>query len=180
MPRDSSPRTSTFADQHTGWVFVGFSDENVRPWLRPGTVRLWDDARTIAKREGEFVLFLQLGRSGARWVGAGRIVGPEARWKAFGVEVRCTRVLAPGLLAVPGLLPSKLGSSDENSPARLPPEEAWENRELAAVIGVHRFRARTPFLDAGRDLRLTGSDLRLLIALQPELAGLLEASGRGP
>ena len=40
-------------NQVEGWVFVGFPDEHLRSMLRPGSIRLWDDARTIGKLPGQ-------------------------------------------------------------------------------------------------------------------------------
>lgn len=144
----------------------------MREWLRPGSVRLWEDARTISKEPGAPVLYLQLGERGPRWEGAGRVVEVEERWKSFGVYVRCTKVLPRGIHAVPRI-PDPAASKGTPARTSYPAEEAWENRSLASLLGLHRFQTRTPFLDEGRDLRLTGSDLRLLVDLQPGLAQLI-------
>lgn len=161
------------ANQVQGWVFVGFPDEHLRTMLRPGTVRLWDDARTIGKTPGQPVFFLQTRERGAAWVGSGVITGVDERWKAFGVYVETRTLLAR-------MLPTEAGGR-ENSPKAGPPSSdsirslgmgAWENRTLAARMGFEGFRSRTPYLEEARDIRLTASDWAVLCQLQPSLQGL--------
>jgi len=158
-----------FANQHVGWVFLGYPDERLRSWLRPGRVHLFEDARAIAKEEGAPVLFLQLGARSAHWVGAGTVAGLEERWKMFGVHVRCTRVLSPGLPSVPPARPASEGGGPATDLFRVP----WENRALASHLGLDGFRSTTPYLDDRRDLRLTAYDLRRLVDLQPGLRALV-------
>ncbi len=163
-------------NQIEGWVFVGFPDEHLPSLLRAGTTRLWDDARTIGKQPGHPVLFLQTRERGASWVGAGVIAEVEERWKAFGVYVETRTVLAR-------MLPTMTGVSGSHPPSVSSPVDsirsqgmaAWENRTLAARIGLAGFRSRTPFLEGERDLRLTSSDRSLLCQLQPSLNRLWPA-----
>jgi hypothetical protein len=161
------------ANQLEGWVFVGFPDEHLRSMLRPGTVRLWEDARTIGKAAGQPVLFLQTRERGAAWVGSGVINGVDERWKAFGVYVETRAVLArmmPTETRDPEGLPKKgAGSADS---IRTRGMSAWENRTLAARMGFEGFRSRTPYLEEGRDIRLTASDWNVLCELQPSLRSL--------
>jgi len=156
-----------------GWVFVGFPDERLRSMLRPGTVRLWDDARTIGKIPGQPVLFLQTMERGAAWVGSGIVAEVEERWKAFGVYVETRTVLARMLATVrwEASGSAKPGASAFDS-LRSRGVAAWENRALAARIGIVDFRSRTPYLEAERDLRLTVSDWAVLLDLQPALRDL--------
>jgi hypothetical protein len=160
-------------NQVEGWVFVGFPDEHLRSMLLPGSVRLWDDARTIGKLPGQPVLFLQTREHGAAWVGSGSVIGTEERWKAFGVFVETRTVLERMLVTVapdPGA-PPKGGHRTVDS-IRSQGMAAWENRTLAARVGFAGFRSRTPFLEEQRDLRLTASDWSLLCRLQPSLRSL--------
>ena len=161
------------ANQLVGWVFIGFPDEHLRPMLRPGTVRLWEDARTVGKSPGQPVLFLQTREQGAAWVGSGLVSGVEERWKAFGVYVE-TRTVLPRLLVT--VAPSPGHSPNRNPPGaeavRSRGTAAWENRTLAARLGFGGFRSRTPYLEEERDLRLTASDWNLLCQLQPSLLHL--------
>ncbi len=159
-----------------GWVFVGYPDEHLRSILRAGTVRLWDDAHTIGKVPGQPVLFLQTREKGAAWIGSGVIRGVEERWKMFGVYVETRTVLArmiPTLTAYPD------GDSDRYPSSvvsiRTQGAAAWENRTLAARVGILDYRTRTPYLEEGRDVRLTGSDWRVLCELQPSLRMLWPA-----
>ncbi len=162
-----------FAEHPSGWVFLGFPDEALRRWLRAGTVRLWSDARSISKVEGQSVLFLQLGKAGAHWEGAGRIEAPEERWRQFGVRVRCTQLLPHPLPAVPATVSEPTATGNPSREPRIPSEDLWENRALASLVGLHRFRSRTPYLEDSRDLRLSDSDVRLLRTLQPGIEPLL-------
>jgi len=157
-----------------GWVFVGFPDEHLRTMLREGTVRLWDDARTIGKVPGQPVLFLQTREQGAAWVGAGVVTDLEERWKAFGVYVQTRTVLAR-MLPVSSRdarnHPTAQATAVEAIRARGP--AAWENRTLAARLGFMGFQTHTPYLEDTRDLRLSDSDWSVLCQLQPSLLGLI-------
>jgi hypothetical protein len=156
-----------------GWVFVGFPDEHLRAMLRPGTVRLWDDARTVGKRPGQPVLFLQTRGLGAAWVGSGVVTEVEERWKAFGVYVETRKVLSR-LLATMTAYPDgrPTGGTRAVDSIRSQGMAAWENRTLAARIGFPGFRSRTPYLEGERDLRLSATDFSMLCQLQPSLASL--------
>jgi len=156
-----------------GWVFAGFPDERLLSMIRPGTGRLWDDARTMGKRPGEPVLFLQLGPRGAAWVGSGTVSGLEERWKAFGVHVTTRRVLPRPLPAIATESATRdAGLRQAQVSIRTRGIAAWENRTLAARIGLAEFRLRTPYLEESRDTRLSASDWGLLCELQPRLADL--------
>jgi hypothetical protein len=160
-------------NQFEGWVFLGFPDEHLRSMLRPGTVHLWEDARTIGKIPGQAVLFLQTRERGAAWVGSGVVTGVEERWKAFGVYVETRTVLAHMLTTVkrnPDSLPDRGDRAVDSIRSR--GMAAWENRTLAARIGFGGFRSRTPYLGEERDIRLTASDWRVLCQLQPSLSSL--------
>jgi hypothetical protein len=161
------------ANQVEGWVFVGFPDEHLRSMLRPGSIRLWDDARTIGKLPGQPVLFLQTREHGAAWVGSGVVTGTEERWKAFGVYVE-TRTVLPRMLVTVALDPDihPKGRPRTVDSIRSQGMAAWENRTLAARLGFAGFRSRTPFLEEARDLRLTASDWNVLRQLQPSLRSL--------
>ncbi len=141
-------------------MFVAEPDEPLARWLEVGTERHWGDARTLGMAPGQPVLFLRVGGSGAWWVGSGTVVDVGERWRAFGVRTRCVRRSSPPLPAVPPDTVSPTGSV------------AWENRALAARLGIGRFRSRTPYLDASRAMRLTSLDLDRLEAIQPRLAAL--------
>jgi hypothetical protein len=161
------------ANQVVGWVFVGYPDEHLRSMLRPGAVRLWEDARTVEKVPGQPVLFLQTRERGAAWVGSGVIRGAEERWKAFGVYVE-TRTVLPRLLATVATDPK--GPPEGRVPnvdsIRSLGMAAWENRTLATRLGLVKFRSRTPYLEEGRAVRLTASDWSVLCQLQPSLGDL--------
>ena len=161
------------ANQVEGWVLVGFPDEHLRSMLRPGTVRLWDDARTIGKTPGQPVLFLQTRERGAAWVGSGAITAVDERWKAFGVYVE-TRILLARMLVTEAGRPDGLPKTGLRSADSIRSQgmAAWENRTLAARMGFEGFRSRTPYLEEGRDIRLTASDLNVLYQLQPALRSL--------
>ncbi len=147
------------AEHSVGWVFVGYPDERLDRHLVPGRIVHWRDARTMGVEADQPVLFLQLDERSGSWVGSGRIVDVEERWRAFGVRVRCLERLERPLPAVPG---------------PVGPEGAttWENRTLAARLGLATFRTRTPFLDEGRVHRLTAADLDRLVGIQPALRPL--------
>ncbi len=161
------------ANQLEGWVFVGFSDENLLSMLHPGTVHLWDDARTIGKAPGQPVLFLQTQGKAPAWAGFGVVTQVEERWKAFGVYVETRTVLSRLLVTVVSESsgPPTKGTSHVDS-IRSQGPAAWENRTLAARIGFGGFRARTPYLEEERDIRLTASDRNVLCQLQPALRSL--------
>jgi hypothetical protein len=160
-------------NQLEGWVFVGYSDENLLSMVRPGTVRLWDDARTIGKAAGQPVLFLQTQGKAPAWAGSGVVTEVEERWKAFGVYVE-TRTVLSRLLAT--VVSNAGGHPTEDTrqvdAIRSQGAAAWENRTLAARIGFGGFRARTPYLEEERDIRLTAADLSVLCQLQPALRAL--------
>lgn len=161
------------ANQVVGWVFVGYPDEHLRSMVRPGTIRLWDDARTIGKVPGQPVLFLQTRERGAAWIGSGIIHQLEERWKAFGVYVETRTVLAHMLVAVnPEPEGHRDGRSRTVDSVRSQGMAAWENRTLAVRLGFAGFRPRTPYLEERRDIRLTASDWRTLCQLQPSLPSL--------
>ncbi len=153
-------RVTLVADQDAGWVFVTEPDEPLAPWLKVGAERDWGDARTLGRAPGQPVLFLRAGGSGAWWVGSGRVVDVSERWRAFGVRTRCVHRSSPPIPAVPPRTVSAPGPV------------AWENRALAARLGLDRFRSRTPYLDASRAMRLTSLDLDRLEEVQPRLATL--------
>jgi hypothetical protein len=155
-----------------GWVIQGYAGERIDRDLAPRTVHHWDDARSRGKLSGQPVLFLQPHPRGSHWVGWGRVVDPEERWRVFGVMVRCEEVLRPGLPV--GASPQVPPSRGESSPDITGHE--WEYRELGYALGFEAHRERTPYLDTdARDLRLSVHDLRFLLRLQPALGRL----GRG-
>ncbi len=147
-------------DQFVGWVFVGYDDEELRRDLRLGRPYHWKDARTQGKEIGQLVLYLQTGTP-PRWVGRGHIQEIEERWKIFGVSVVLDRWISPPLPA----------RARRPTPASGPVEhvDRWENRTLADRIGVPGHRPHTPFLEEGRDLRLTAADRDELFRQQPAL-----------
>lgn len=148
-------------DQIVGWVFVGDDDEDLRRMLRPNAPFCWRDARTQGKSVGQPVLLLQTGGT-PRWVGRGHIHSLDYRWKIFGVTVMLDGWIDPPLVA--------------RAPESANPDRGvylharhWENRTLASRIGLPGFHSRTPYLEEGRDLRLTRADLEELIRQQPAL-----------
>lgn len=155
------------ADQLVGWVFVGYPDEHLRTLLRPRAVRFWSDARTIEKVVGQPVLYLQTRDEGSAWIGSGAVVELEERWKAFGVHVE-TRSVLPRLLRVI----AATRQSDITRSVLSLGGAPWENRTLATHLGLAEFRSRTPYLEQGRDVRLTASDWHHLTELQPALLDL--------
>ena len=161
------------ANELVGWVFVGYPDERFRQIVRAGEVHLWDDARTIGKTPGQPILYLQTWKRGAAWVGSGVVIRVEERWKAFGVYVETRSILTrliPTLAVEPEGPPDGRITSVESIRAQGP--AAWENRTLAARVGILEHRTRTPFLEEGRDVPLTAADWRLLCELQPSLRAL--------
>ena len=164
---------SMMTNEVVGWVFVGYPDEHIRQIVRAGEVHLWDDAHTIGKVPGQPVLFLQTRERGAAWVGSGVVSGLEERWRAFGVYVKTRSILTrmiPTLAVEPEGPPDGRITSVESIRAQGP--AAWENRTLAARVGIIEHRSRTPYLEEGRDIRLTGWDWRVLCELQPLLRAL--------
>jgi len=155
-----------------GWVFQGYPNERMDRTLSPGEAHRWGDARSRGKIPGQPVLFLQVHPRDSRWVGWGRVVEPEERWRVLGVAVQCEEVLRPGL-------PVQEPQSDPPTrpgDSAIPPGHEWEFRELGHVLGLAAHRERTPYLDTdARDLRLGAVDLRFLLHLQPGLGRL----GRG-
>jgi len=161
-------------NQLLGWVFVGFPDEDLRSLLRARTIHLWEDARSAGKEPGQPVLFLQAHERGADWVGSGVVKEVEERWKPLGVYVETRTVLTRSLALVASGLGRHL--TDGTRPVdsyRSTASTVWENRALAARIGLPGYRSRTPFLEGERDFRVTLSDWNLLCQLQPSLKGLL-------
>ena len=107
------------------------------------------------------MLFLASHRGPPAWMGWGHILESSDRWRVYGTSTICTGVLKPPLPAV-----------DPSVHARdvFGPENPWENRALGALLGLVRYRNRTPYGDMGaRDLRLTNADLHKLARLQPRL-----------
>jgi hypothetical protein len=151
---------------NTAWVLCGDKDEDLRRILRRGKSNLWSDAHSAGKEFGQFVLFLQTGLGPPAWIGSGTITGTEERWKIFGVWVRCDSLLPQPLPAIAhSVIGPSLSSREKGG--------SWENRTLAARLGLRGFRMRTPFLEDGCDLRLTPSDMERLLRLQPELRRVL-------
>lgn len=155
-----------------GWVIQGYADERIERHLTPTELHRWEDARSRGKVPGQPVLFLQSRPRDSRWVGWGRVVEPEERWRVLGVTVRCEEVVRSGL---PVVVSRSVRAPRSGDAANLP-EHEWEYRELGQVLGVDVHRDRTPYLDAdARDLRLSIHDLHFLLQLQPALGRL----GRG-
>ncbi len=155
-----------------GWVLQGYPNERIDRSLIPDAVHHWGDARSRGKVPGQPVLFLQAHPRDPRWVGWGRVVEPEERWRVLGVTVRCAEVLRPALpVQAPRSIPPALSEASAT-----PPGHDWEFRELGHVLGLATHRERTPYLDMdARDLRLGSRDLGFLLHLQPGLRRL----GRG-
>jgi len=149
-----------------GWIVQGYPDERIDLQLSYGEVLHWGDARSRGKVPDQPVLFLQSRPGDSRWVGWGRVVEPDERWRVLGVTVRCEEVARPGLAVIaPGSVPSPRSGE----PAQ-PPSHDWEFRELGHALGLETHRDRTPYLDTdARDLRLGAHDLRFLLGLQPAL-----------
>ncbi len=162
MPLNAMSELMFMTPGESGWVLCGDEDEELRSILRPGRSHLWNDARLAGKEIGQLVLFLQTGRGPPAWIGSGAVAGIEERWRIFGVSVDCRVLFARPLVAI---APSVPGTGDSSTTE----VGSWENRTLATRIGLRGFRMRTPFLEEGRDLRLTASDLERLLQLQPEL-----------
>lgn len=148
------------ADQFVGWVFVGYGDEDLQRELPLGRSYHWKDARTQGKEVGQPVLYLQTGGT-PRWVGRGRIQEIEERWKIFGVSVVLDRWILPPLPARARGAAVVQGAAEHVG--------RWENRTLADRIGIPGHRTHTPYLEEGRDLRLTAADLDELFRQQPAL-----------
>jgi len=147
-------------DQFVGWVFVGYDDEDLGRELRPGRPYHWKDARTRGKEIGQPVLYLQTGGV-PRWVGRGHIAGIEERWKIFGVSVVLDHRIDPPLPTL------ARGPAPPDGGAEI--TGRWENRTLADRIGIPGHRTHTPYLEEGRDLRLTAADRDELLRRQPAL-----------
>lgn len=155
-------------ERTVGWVIQAQGDEPLNLWLQPGAERLWEDARSVGKEPGQPVLFLQTGRGPPAWMGWGRILEPEERWRVYGVRTVCAERLDPPLLVLdPSVdLETVSGAGD-----------LWENRALGAAVGLLRHRNRTPYGEVGaRDLRLTDADLHQLVRAQPLLRRLGSSS----
>ncbi len=165
MPLSAMSEPMFMPPGETAWVLCGDEDEDLRSILRPGRSHLWSDARLAGKEIGQFVLFLQTGRGPPAWIGSGVIAGIEERWRIFGVWVDCRTLLPRPLVAIARSVPDPGVSSRAEV-------TSWENRTLATRIGLRGFRMRTPFLEDGRDLRLTALDTGRLLQLQPELRRL--------
>jgi hypothetical protein len=152
-----------------GWVFQVGPEDPLSPWLKPGATRTWDDASAAGKEPGQPVLFLQRREEAtATWNGHGHVLSPLERWKAYGVRTVCSEVIEPPL---PVAEPSAVAL------AHLGSEHSWENRALGSVLGLLRYRDRTPYHEVGaRVLRLTSSDLYLVGLAQPRL----RESGNAP
>ena len=159
--------SSVTGTESVGWVIVGDADEDLRGSLRPGEPHLWADARTRGKVRGQPVLFLQSTQDGrAHWVGSGFVLAPEERWKSLGVWIQCVRV-RPASQVAPGRSTNGAPGPMEDVP--LGPMDRWENRSLASRLGVPGFRMRTPYLEDGRDIRVTAADRDLLFRFFPAL-----------
>ncbi len=151
----------TLPERTVGWVIRAGSGEPVTPWLRPGVPYDWKDARLLGKEPGQPVLFFRRDRGRSRWTGWGHVQALAERWRSFGVRTVCARPFDPPLDVIGAPLEERNRSA---------PEVLWENRALAATLGILRFRDRTPYREVGaRDFRLTISDLRQLTRLQPLL-----------
>ena len=149
------------AGQTVGWVIQLDPDEPLDLWLRPGTEHVWEDARSAGKVPGQPVLFVQRARGRVAWVGWGRILEGEERWKVYGVPAVCDGRVEPPL-------PVRDPSVDLESASS--PADLWDNRALGATVGLLRYRERTPYREVGaRDLRLTAGDLYRLSQAQPRL-----------
>jgi hypothetical protein len=131
---------------------------------------MWDSARSVGKEPDQPVLFMLEGPRPPLWLGSGRILEPEERWKVLGVLVECREVLSHPLPA----LPTKLEDLARPEVADLVDAGAhrWENRTLATRIGLTGFRSRTPFLEEMVDLQLSPGDWEHLLVLQPALRKL--------
>lgn len=156
-----------------GWVLRGYEDEPLTRTLRANATRVWDDARTSGKVAGQPVLYLEGAPERPRWVGWGRIVPAPERWRVHGVAVECRAVIRPSWPAV------ATGPKGDRLPGPSPasPDHDWETPVLGRLLGLSRYRERTPYLDTdARDVRLTARDLGYLLQLQPRL-GTLEDAG---
>lgn len=150
-----------------GWVFRVGEVEASALVLRPGRVHTWKDARERGKVPGQPVLFLRPRSTVPLWLGWGRVMAPEERWRVLGVKVRCEEVVPGGLRALPE---SREGPSSRPAIDLGLAAHEWEYRELGHALRLTPHRERTPYLDNGaRDLRLSAYDLRFLLDLQPGL-----------
>ncbi len=149
------------AGQTVGWVIQLEADEPLNLWLRPGSEHVWEDARSAGKVPGQPVLFVQTGQGPVAWVGWGRVLQGDERWRVYGVPTTCGGRLDPPL---PVLDPSvEFGPGSSTA-------DLWDNRALGATLGLLRYRERTPYREVGaRDLRLTDGDLHRLAEAQPKL-----------
>ena len=129
-----------------GWVVQGYADERIDRDLAPNEVHHWGDARSRGKVPGQPVLFLQSHPRDSRWVGWGRVVEPEERWRVLGVAVRCEEVLRPGL----PVIASRGVTAPRSAESSNLPRHEWEYRELGHVLGLEAHRDRTPYLDPMR------------------------------
>jgi hypothetical protein len=155
-------------ERTVGWVIQAREDEPLSLWLRPGRERVWEDARSAGKEPGQPVLFLQSGRGPPAWMGWGRVLEPQERWRIYGVRTICVERFDPPL----PVSDSSVDLQDLSSAGEL-----WENRALGAALGLLRYRNRTPYGEVGaRDLRLTDADLRQLVHAQPRLRRLGNSS----
>lgn len=155
-----------FTPGAVGWVIQGYAGERIDRDLAPTEVHHWGDARGRGKVPGQPVLFLQSHPRDPRWVGWGRVVEPEERWRVLGVTARCEEVERPGLPVVG----SRTAAPPRPGESSSPPGHDWEYRELGHALGLEAHRDRTPYLDTdARDLRLSIHDLRFLLNLQPAL-----------
>jgi hypothetical protein len=156
-------------ERTVGWVIQAQGDEPLNLWLQPGAERLWEDARSAGKEPGQPVLFLQVGRGSPTWMGWGRILEPQERWRIYGVRTVCAERLDPPLPVV---------DSSVDRGAVSDTGDLWENRALGTALGLLRHRNRTPYGEVGaRDLRLTDADLHQLVRAQP---GLRRLGGSSP
>jgi hypothetical protein len=157
-------------DPLNGWVFCADQEDDLRTILHPGVQHLWESARSVGKEPGQPVLILYEGPDPPLWLGSGKIIGPEERWKVLGVHVECREVLRHPLPSIPshreGTMRPEVADLLKAGAPR------WENRSLATRIGLTGFRLHTPFMEEAADLRLSAGDSELLFVLQPTLRKL--------
>ena len=158
--------------QTVGWVFRAEPDESMDARLRPGRTHEWGDARLLGKEPGQPVLYLRSGPRFPSWVGWGRVVAPEERWRSFGVRTVCVGAFRP---------PLRVADSPGDGMRMSLVEGEWENRALGVALGFLRYRDRTPYREVGAtDFRLTLSDLRLLARAQPRLREMVPSASATP